>query len=511
MTAEESLRAALAKNHVIAVVGAGLSIAATDGAEASSWKGLLRRGIDRVVDECRPGVSWSDAVDGLLALETAEAYLDVASMIKKQLGRRSYANWVSSEFERLTVTKPDGPSALLSLGVPIATTNFDTVLEDVGRIPSATWRQLDAMQRIFRNDHRAIAHMHGVWTDVASLVFDNETYAAVLHDADVQELQRALAVTHSLMFVGVGDAAEDPNMGSLIQWFASLGWATNEFYWLCLDGEVATVGRKYGVRPVPYGTRHDDLPGFLRRLAPSATVGSAITLHRRDDHIAPAAEPWVVTPAVDQLHAVLTVQDGLLLLTEDALGVAPARDLVVTDGGSHVVALDDDGFRVWTINLDGSLTPWSPRFAFPAGTITMRSANRVGAAITVVIDGGSAPGLRLERTGRIVVQPVAREAPRARGYRGLHGTTSTVTFTVSLDHRAGRAIVTVRRIDGNAVNEASFDAGIDGVTKASVAPPLRGHRAPYAVVVESAEQLVAWRCDDLVAASAGSRELAAQR
>jgi hypothetical protein len=41
----QDLRALIAKKQVVAVVGSGVSIAATENAPAASWQGLLKQGI----------------------------------------------------------------------------------------------------------------------------------------------------------------------------------------------------------------------------------------------------------------------------------------------------------------------------------------------------------------------------------------------------------------------------------------------------------------------------------
>jgi hypothetical protein len=63
----------IAKGQVVAVIGAGVSLAATGGAEAAGWGGLLRLGIDRCADVAQPRLAsgWADrqrsALDGDLA------------------------------------------------------------------------------------------------------------------------------------------------------------------------------------------------------------------------------------------------------------------------------------------------------------------------------------------------------------------------------------------------------------------------------------------------------------
>jgi hypothetical protein len=45
----ENLRAEIAEGHVLAVVGAGVSVGATGGNPLASWQGLLENGVERCV------------------------------------------------------------------------------------------------------------------------------------------------------------------------------------------------------------------------------------------------------------------------------------------------------------------------------------------------------------------------------------------------------------------------------------------------------------------------------
>jgi hypothetical protein len=77
----------ITKGQVVAVVGAGVSLATTGGAEAAGWTGLLRLGIQRCADAAqpRPASGWADrqrsALDGDLA-----DLLSVADQVSDRLG-----------------------------------------------------------------------------------------------------------------------------------------------------------------------------------------------------------------------------------------------------------------------------------------------------------------------------------------------------------------------------------------------------------------------------------------
>lgn len=506
--AERSLRAALKDRQVIVVAGAGTTLAATRRARTASWAGLLEHGVERVLSDCAPDARRVHAALERLARGTAEDFLVVASMIKRELGH-SYPHWLRDAFSSLTVVDGAVPRAVTGLGVPVATTNFDTVFEDVSGWSSATWGQPTTMHSILRGELRGIAHLHGVYTDPDTVVFDAKKYAAVLRTDSAQVLQRVYAVSHSLLFVGVGDGGNDPNIGGLLHWFAEMGWPANPHYWLCLDHEVGDIRDAYPVEAVPYGDGYDDLAPFLRGLVaatPPAPRGTPTV--ERDDP--PAPEPWLVAPAPGSWSA-LTDGGAMCVLTEEAVGARGVNDIAVVAEGSHLVALDDHGFRVWVLNLDGSLTEWPSAFPFDVAGASIRSARRVdGNAIDVYLQGGHVPRVRLEAL-RPVVRAVLSDDGTAGGPLRDHATGAFVTLHAALHAGPGGATLSVRREQGTDSAAVTFDTGLAGATRVVVARPLRGRTEPYAVVVEAGGSLVTWRWQDLAAHGAAPRDLAGLR
>jgi hypothetical protein len=435
------------------------------------------------------------AVEDLLARDTPDDFLTVATMVKRELGH-SYAPWLTDVFSDLTVVDDAVPSAVTGLGVPVATTNFDTVLEDTSGWSCATWRQPSHMHSILRGAVRGIAHLHGVFTESDSVVFDTETYTTVLCTDSAQLLQQMSALSHSLLFVGVGDGGHDPNIGGLLHWFAEKGWPANQHYWLCLKGEEAGVRKAYPVEAVPYGDDHGDLAPFLRALvtAEPPTPHTVPVADRRDP---PPPEPWFVAPAPDS-WAAITHDGALRILTADALGVRAVKDIAVVAEGSHVVVLDDDGFRVWWLNLDGTWTGWPSAFHFDVTGTSIRSVRRVDAnAIDVFLRGGPASRVRLE--ARIpLVRPMLGEDGTADGPLRDHATGALATIRAVLRTGPDRASLSVRHELGTDSAQVSFVTGLTDAARVVVARPLRGRTRPSAVVVEAGGSLTAWRWQDVV-------------
>lgn len=80
-----------------------------------------------------------------------------------------FAEWLRRTVGALRVRNKDVPEALAALGLPLLTTNYDDILEQVTNLPGVTWQD----------------------------------YA--------QAMQRALRALKTPLFVGYGSGFEDPN------------------------------------------------------------------------------------------------------------------------------------------------------------------------------------------------------------------------------------------------------------------------------------------------------------
>jgi hypothetical protein len=161
------------------------------------------------------------------------------------------------------------------LQVPLATTNYDDLLERVTQLPAVTWRDQAKVFRVLRGEAQAILHLHGHWDEPESVVLGIRSYENLRKDAHAQTVIRALAMTQSLLFVGCGDGLSDPNFEPFRSWLREVN-SGNEarHYRLALAKEVAALHKQHQpeerVLVLPYGEKHDDLPGYLKSLAPGA-------------------------------------------------------------------------------------------------------------------------------------------------------------------------------------------------------------------------------------------------
>jgi hypothetical protein len=127
----------------VAIVGAGVSIGATKNHAVASWQGLLHHGVDR----CRglPTTGVTAAMAPLLHSQIDAGDLDmmlaVAEVISAKLGAPhggEWRRWLRETVGALRPQRRDVLEALRDLGVTLATTNYDGLLEEITGLRAVT-------------------------------------------------------------------------------------------------------------------------------------------------------------------------------------------------------------------------------------------------------------------------------------------------------------------------------------------------------------------------------------
>jgi tetratricopeptide (TPR) repeat protein len=267
----DDLRARLADRRVVVVAGSGVTAAATNGNGLSSWSGLIASGIDRASQfpDIQTGVL--DAMRSLSAVGDSNALIMAAELVTEALGGRGggeYERWLRETVGSLELENSSVPAALVALGVPVATTNYDGLIERASGWERVTWLEGGAAQRALQGDDQAVMHLHGHWRAPESVVLGVRSYANIGNSGVAQALQRAMATMNSLLFVGVGDGASDPNFGALRDWLArTFADAEYRHYRLCLSDEIEELSAAHAagerIFPIAYGECHEDLATFL--------------------------------------------------------------------------------------------------------------------------------------------------------------------------------------------------------------------------------------------------------
>lgn len=276
----DDLRQDIAAGRVLVVAGAGVGIAATHRAASASWVGLIEAGMSRAleVNASLPN-GWEASVRNDLQLGQeglATCLWSAADKVTDALGGRDggeFKLWLRNEVGGLQVKDARLIEALHGWRVPIATTNYDSLLEEVtGRRP-VTWLDVSAVQTAVTGRSDAIAHLHGHWETPASVVFGGLSYGTVTASEPAQALQKAVIGTKSLVFVGCGEGLNDPNWLALRTWTKQvMGQTELRHYRLCRADELETVSAEHQderILPLVYGDGHDDLAPFIESLRPA--------------------------------------------------------------------------------------------------------------------------------------------------------------------------------------------------------------------------------------------------
>ncbi len=269
----DELRAEIAQGHVLVVVGAGVSIGATAGNPLASWQGLLEDGVDRCVAVRGLDAKWADRVRTEIHSGDMDDLLSAAEKISSKLGFPAgpeYRSWLRDTIGTLEAKNPSVLEALRDFNLPLATTNYDGLLEEVTGFPPVTWRDGDKAIRVIQRKGEGILHLHGYWDEPESVILGIRSYEHILRDGHAQAVLRALQTLKTFLFVGCGEGFADPNFGALLRWAREVFKDSGvRHYRLCKDDELARLRilhKDDHLFPLSYGPDHADLGTFLRKL-----------------------------------------------------------------------------------------------------------------------------------------------------------------------------------------------------------------------------------------------------
>ncbi len=273
----DELRHEISQGRILAVAGAGISIAATGGDCLASWTGLLRHGVERCVEVASPlPEGWAERVRAEIDSQDLDELLSAAEKISRKLVAPcgpEYAGWLRDTVGRLRVEDPTVIEALAGLGLPLATTNYDGLLEEVTGLPPVTWREGARGERVVRRGEPGILHLHGYWKEPESVVLGFRSYEQAPGETHTLTLLRIVRATRGLLFVGCGAGVASPDFDALLRW-THTAFTGSDFrhFQLCLEREVQELRDLHppGARlvPLPYGADHSCLAPFLRELSP---------------------------------------------------------------------------------------------------------------------------------------------------------------------------------------------------------------------------------------------------
>ena len=279
----DMLRSAIEKGQALVLVGAGVSIGATRGQVVqvgkkkfplASWTGLLHHGVTFCEQWVKADLprGWAKAVRAEINVGDCGSLIGAGTKIEEKLKAPEglYITWLQSSVGALKIVDDSVLAAIAAIGLPIATTNYDRLLESITTQPVVNWTQRHKVQPILRGDDKGIIHLHGDWDDPKSVVLGHRTYAAVERDPHAQAVLREIFSSRTVLLAGFGGGLSDPNFGPLLKWVAkAFASSTYPHFLLCLEKELKSLKLDHPIQPLDYGKTHADLAPFLRSLTPS--------------------------------------------------------------------------------------------------------------------------------------------------------------------------------------------------------------------------------------------------
>ncbi len=263
----DELRRSIKDKRAVLIVGAGTSIAAT-GSPNASWKGLLRMGIERCVyvGSPRPRLGWEGVMLQLLEIGDIEDWLLIAEQVQQRLNGGELVNLLQDWNAGLQVKHTGIIRALSDLGLPIMTTNYDTVIEEVTNRKTVSLEE-DQQEELLKsqgNPEDYVIHLHGCHTRPNNIVLGIRSYEKFLDDDFKRFFMNLLPAFRSVIFVGCGGGLGDPNFSALKEWIRRNRQGVSiRHYRLLAREEDSGIQPEARIVPLIYGEKHSELEAFL--------------------------------------------------------------------------------------------------------------------------------------------------------------------------------------------------------------------------------------------------------
>lgn len=275
MSGIESVRESAAAGKLLVITGAGTSLElASKSTPSVSWKALIQSALSFCALKGLIDPIQLARYEALLTSTDIDELIGAATFATRKLGGSKdilFADWLNSVFSKQKCSNGAMKNSIIALSksnIPIATLNYDILLEKASRLPTISMDESRKVMGWARREAAGILHLHGVWDKPDSVVFASEDYVTAVKDEFRQNLQRGLASYKHVLFVGCGATFEDPNLSGLIAWMKSVvGTGALKHHALVRNGDVAERHEDklwHGfIDPIGYGDNYSDLPQFI--------------------------------------------------------------------------------------------------------------------------------------------------------------------------------------------------------------------------------------------------------
>lgn len=286
IVALNAVRDSIAKGELVVVVGTGCSISLTNNkCQSLSWTGLIESGFQFAKMKGKVTEEQIEIWGNMLRSSDIDDTLSAAEYVGRKLEAPEgelYARWLNESFQDVLPVNSDMSSAIkiiASLGIPICTLNYDSLLESVTGLPPIVLSDTRKATAWMRGEENSILHLHGHWQQPETCILGIRDYEKTLNSESRNLFQRHLSAFKRLLFIGCGDTFSDPNFSALIRWLKTHMNASSLQHY-ALVNEKQLIERHadptwHGfVDPISYGELHSDLPKLLGNIFVSKSGGA---------------------------------------------------------------------------------------------------------------------------------------------------------------------------------------------------------------------------------------------
>lgn len=195
---------------------------------------------------------------------------DIAASYLRSSSNKGWQKFLRSQFHNLKIENDVIIRQIAFLDLRIATTNYDTVVEEILGLEPTLVTDLKALDRL-ETYSRYVFHLHGIYSKPETVLWSSTDYSRRLEDVIGLHIQNRIA-ERGLIMIGCGGTLDDPNFA---QWRSFLSRVRNDgiVFRLYCDEEQHSFSSDY--ISIRYGRNFSDLGKFLTGVA--GANGRALT------------------------------------------------------------------------------------------------------------------------------------------------------------------------------------------------------------------------------------------
>lgn len=274
-TPKQQLTKFLKEDKIILVIGAGASQAA---AGVPGWRGIIESGLTYASERSLYPQFIKEANNFLIKNKLTEA----AKVLKKILNApcHPFSDWLEDEFGDLSIGSNELLNSIDDLSTSIIlTTNYDNLLSSFSPLNSKKvfdWTEHELIIRTLKKKENFILHLHGVYQKPQTIILSVEDYSNLSKERAYKSILEQLWMGYHFLFIGCSkDGVMDDDFSTVLSfldaWFPT--YPHQHFILLSqkdIDANIhVELLEKCNIQSICYGTRRDDLPGFINELNPN--------------------------------------------------------------------------------------------------------------------------------------------------------------------------------------------------------------------------------------------------